>query len=73
MCNAFSCIVTKKGKVLWEFGKDSHDIIITKYNLKDDTCNADEMTFARVEISPKNNNYLEPDEWVLRVDERITP
>ena len=73
MCNAFSAIVTKKGKVLWEFGKDSHDTIITKYKLRDDTADAERMKFARIEISPKNMDYLNPDEWVFHLDERITP
>ena len=73
MCNAFSAIVTKKGKVLWEFGTDSHDKIITKYCLRDDTADANKMEFARVEISPKNKNYLKPDEWEFKIDEQITP
>jgi len=28
-----------------------------------------EQQFARIEISPQNNNYLNPDKWVFRVDQ----
>ena len=29
--------------------------------------------FAKIEITPKNNDYLNPDEWVYRVDESPVP
>ncbi len=72
MCKAFSYIVTKKD-VFWEFGHDSHEYFIEKYNLKDDTADPDKLTFARVEIVPLNGNYLEPNDWVLKIDQRIIP
>ncbi len=31
MCKAFSCLVTRKGEVVWEAGVDSHDELFEKY------------------------------------------
>jgi hypothetical protein len=70
MCKAFSAIVTKNGDVLWKMGVDSHEEIIRLHNLSDKQLPPD---FARVEITPKNGNYLFPDTWVFRLDERATP
>ena len=40
MCKAFSCLVTRKGEVVWEAGVDSHNDLLekygAKYGLKDD-------------------------------------
>jgi len=30
-------------------------------------------TFARIEIVPKNGDYLRPDKWVYQIDERVKP
>jgi len=73
MCKAFSCIVERNGTVHWKFGVDSHDELIMKAKLKDDNADPDKMKFARVEIAPKNNKYLEPDKWEFRIDQTITP
>jgi len=73
MCKAFSCIVERNGIVHWKFGVDSHDELIMKAKLKDDNADPDKMKFARVEIAPKNNKYLEPDKWEFRIDQTITP
>ena len=70
MCKAFSGIIKENGEVLWEFGMDSHEDIIKKYNLKD---TESPPTFARFEVAPKNGDYLNPDEWVFRLDEKATP
>jgi hypothetical protein len=73
MCRAFSCIVKQDKKVIWELGVDSHSDLLLRTGLKDDTADPALMTFARVEITPDNGNYLEPDHWTLRVDQTITP
>ena len=73
MCRAFSCIVKQDRKVIWEMGVDSHSDLLLRTDLKDDTADPALMTFARVEITPDNGNYLEPDHWTLRVDQTITP
>jgi hypothetical protein len=73
MCKAFSAIVEKSGKATWKLGVDSHSSLLELTSLKDDTTDASLMTFARVEITPNNGSYLEPDDWTLKVDQSITP
>jgi len=41
-------------------------------DLKDDK-DAPHNTFARIEVNPANNNYLQPDTWVYTIDERVKP
>ena len=69
MCQAFSCLVLPDTSVVWRFSMDSHEDLIELAKLKDDTINPKKMTFCRVEISPKNRNYIEPDKWVLKIDQ----
>lgn len=74
MCQAFSCLVSIDKKVTWKFGIDSHSELVRMAGYKDNTSNAQETTFARAEITPDNKSYLKPpDNWLLRVDESITP
>jgi len=73
MCKAFSCLVGVDNKVTWKLGVDSHSELVTIAGYKDHTSDSAQMTFARVEITPDNNNYLYPDNWTLRVDESIQP
>ena len=77
MCQAFSCLITKSKKVYYKVGMDSHDTIQSFYQKKDKELKDDKLppnnTFARVEITPKNNDYLKPDKWVLKVDEEVKP
>jgi len=51
-------------------GIDEHEKLIDIANYKDDY---DTKNFVRVEISPRNGNYLYPDDWVLKVDESFRP
>ena len=53
MCKAFSCIVTKNGKVFWKTGIDSHDALLSANELKDDTTDGDLIKFAKIEITTK--------------------
>jgi len=73
MCKPFSCIVGMDKKVTWKFGVDSHTELIRLTSYRDDTGDKKEMTFARVEITPENGSYLNPDQWELKVDERVKP
>jgi hypothetical protein len=75
MCNFFSGVITKEGKVFWYENLDSHDQIIEKVGLKDLTADPDKMRFARFEITPPHNDAWERDlsKWVFRIDESITP
>ena len=71
MCRAFSCLVLPDTSVVWRFGMDSHEDLIKLADLKDDTINPKKMKFCRAEIAPKNDNYLAPDEWQLRIDQKL--
>jgi len=74
MCKAFSCIIHKNRKVTWKFGIDSHDDLINIAGYKDDKSDAHELQFARVEIAPKTNNYLDPEiPYIFKLDESIKP
>jgi len=73
MCKAFSAIVKKNGDVLWKFGMDSHSDILKHFNIPDNEDEKERLEFARIEISPANNNYLKPDKWQFKLDESITP
>jgi len=79
MCNAFSCLVHKNGKAYWKAGIDSHDKLMTEFNLSrlDNTCSPDDMTLAKVEITPPSDvkyPYLHPElKWILKIDERREP
>jgi hypothetical protein len=73
MCKAFSCVIGRDKKVTWKFGTDSHEDLIKIAGYKDDTLDPEKIEFCRIEISPKNGSYLEPDEWVFKIDMDVTP
>jgi hypothetical protein len=74
MCKAFSCLVDIDAKrVTWKLGVDSHSDLVALGGYKDDTADPRQMLFAKIEITPKNGDYLHPDEWVYRVDESSAP
>lgn len=78
MCEAFSCIVRHDGKVFYKAGMDSHEDLKKYYKLKDIVL-GDKKTPALcpIEITPKNNDYLNPDKWVFHFDiggaEKVEP
>src|ERR1035437_7916124 len=69
MCKAFSCIIDQVGKVTWKLGVDSHSDLVTLGGYKDLVLGA----FAKAEITPKNGDYLNPDEWTFRWDDSPVP
>jgi hypothetical protein len=69
MCKPFSCIVDQAGKVTWKLGVDSHSDLAALGGYKDTVLGE----FAKTEITPKNNDYLNPDEWVFRFDDSPVP
>ena len=73
MCRAFSCIIEPDKKVTWKMGIDSHDQLLKIAGLPDDTLDPAKIRFCRIEIAPKNGSYLEPDEWVFKIDMDVTP
>jgi len=66
MCKAFSCVIKRSGKVYWKLGIDSHEDIISKFKLDRENKKRNQCA---IEINPKNNNYIEPDEWVFKFDD----
>jgi hypothetical protein len=74
MCKSFSCIVDITGqKVTWKLGVDSHTDLVKLAGYKDLTADPKLMEFAKIEITPKNGDYLNPDKWVYKVDESPAP
>ena len=74
MCNAFSCVVLKNKKVVWNFGTDSHDDLLRSANIPDDSRDPVTIKFCRIEISPKNKDYLNPiAKYIFKVDIDFTP
>ena len=69
MCKAFSCIIDQVGTVTWKLGVDSHSDLARLGGYQDRVLGE----FAKYEVTPRNGNYLHPDEWVCRVDESPTP
>ena len=73
MCKAFSCVIGRDKTVTWRFGTDSHEDLIKIAGYTDDTIDPEKIEFCRIEISPKNGSYLEPDKWVFKIDMDVTP
>jgi hypothetical protein len=78
MCKAFSLLVTKSKKVYWKVGLDSHDELQDLFKSKDrelvDDKKPPDNTFARIEIVPKDDNYLKPKpKWKYIIDEQVKP
>lgn len=69
MCQAFSCIVDSNQTVTWKLGVDSHRELAEMAGYDDRQLGQ----FAKIEITPKNGNYLFPDEWIYQVDESPVP
>jgi hypothetical protein len=64
MCKAFSGVATRR-KVYWKLAMDSHEDIKEYFKLDD---SSDKL--CPFEISPKNEDYLKPDKWVFRFDDK---
>lgn len=78
MCKACSILITKSKKVYYKVGVDSHDELQTLFVKKDkelrDNIRPPENTFARIEINPKDGNYLHlKQKWVCQIDEQVKP
>lgn len=69
MCKAFSGLVDFNDKVTWKLGVDSHADLAELGGYLDTQLGE----FAKFEYTPKNGNYLNPDEWVFRWDEDVLP
>jgi hypothetical protein len=69
MCKAFSCIIDQNEKITWKLGVDSHSELARLGGYEDEVLGE----FAKIEITPKNNDYINPNEWEYRVDESPVP
>ena len=67
MCKAFSGVIVRSRKVYWKAGMDSHSDIYEHFRLSD----SEQGKTCPFEISPKNGNYISPDEWVFKFDDGI--
>lgn len=73
MCNFWSAVITKQGKVFWSKENSSHEVILKAAGLKDDKL-AD-RDFVRVEIAPMSKALLfskREEDWAFKVDEEGT-
>ena len=67
MCKAFSCIVLEAGDIYWQAGLDSHEDIIDKFKLNKYDKVDDGL--CRIEITPENEDYFNPDgKWKFDFD-----
>src|SRR3990167_1921018 len=76
MCKAMSILVTKHDKAYWKMVIDSHEDLREEFKKDKDLEDHKEPpnnTFARIEINPKNGDYVNPDKWVYVIDERFKP
>jgi len=73
MCEFFSCIIDKKGKVYWDVYDDSHEYLITKFNL--DANNDEVDKYVRIEVNPADGNIFNHkiNNWSIKIDEQIIP
>ena len=70
MCEFWSCILHRDGRVLHVLDEDSHEAIVQHYHL-DDNKLAD-RDFIRIEITPGNALSRDRADWGYRVDEPRT-
>ena len=72
MCNFWSCVLTRDGKVLWDPAITSHEELVSKFQLADTKLK--DREFVRIEITPPNNDVLnrKQGDWRFKVDEEGT-
>jgi hypothetical protein len=73
MCNFWSCVLTREGKVFWSKATSSHETILQENNLKDNKLQ--DRDFVRLEVHPKTKKDIfskNPENWEFKVDEPKT-
>ena len=70
MCQFFSAIVTRQGKLFYNKFTHSHENIIRLNNLIE---GIQHDNFVRVEYIPQNNEFWNLDNYKLKIDENIVP
>jgi hypothetical protein len=64
----------KFGRVYIHPDKDHHHEIVDALNIKDTTADPDQLRFAKVEITPPNDDIFAPvNKWSFRLDEDVKP
>ena len=69
MCNFWSCILTREGKVVWDKDATSHEDLIKRAGLVDGKL--EDRDFVRLEITPKILASKRKSDWVFKVDEEM--
>ena len=68
MCNFWSCLLTKDGKVLWDKDIKSHEDLIERFGLEDKQLK--DRSFVRIEITPRGDILSKKrGDWSYKVDE----
>jgi hypothetical protein len=71
MCNFFSLVATKDN-IYYDITLDSHSDIIEKFKIKEKT--GENFNVCKIEITPpKGDVFLNPEDWIFRIDEEIIP
>jgi len=70
MCNFWTCLLDREGKVVWDKNGNSHEKLIEKTSWKDDKL--ENRDFVRIEINPKNLFSKNKKDWSFKVDEKGT-
>lgn len=70
MCNFWSCILHRDGRVLHVLDEDCHEAIIQHYHLNDNKLV--DRDFIRIEITPRNALSRDRADWSYRLDEPRT-
>jgi hypothetical protein len=70
MCNFWSAILTRDGRVLWDKEIVNHTELITKFGLTDTKLL--DRDFVRIEITPKNILSKKKSDWTYKLDEEKT-
>jgi hypothetical protein len=67
VCNFWSCVLLRDGKILWSPKDSSHEAILAEHGISDDKLK--DRDFVRLEVAPKDIFSRKKADWVFKVDE----
>ena len=73
MCNFWSFLAIKDGKILEEFGVNSHEDWITIFKNKHHLRDNNNPNFVRIEFTPPEPFSLAFSQWKFKVDQDLRP
>ena len=74
MCDFFSAIILKNGELVYDLNTSSHEDLIEKRGLVDDTTDPEKMEFVRFEILPPDARvFSKPAKWHFKIVQDIIP